>query len=399
VTSPVEALLATPGVRRVFEAFDSSGEEIRIAGGAVRDVLMSLAPAEVDFATTAPPDEIVRLAAAAGLKSVPTGIEHGTVTIVIDGHPFEITTLRRDVETDGRHAKVAFGRNWAEDAMRRDLTINGLFLDASGKIHDFVGGESDIAAKRVRFIGDAKTRIREDFLRILRFFRFTARYGEGAPDHEAMSAAISERHGLDHLSRERIRAELLKFLVAPRAAEIAELMAHAGLLGQLLGGVARPRRLKRLIEISPDSDAVLRLGALGLFIEENAERLRERLRLSNEEAVRLKSMAGRPVPGPAMSENELKAVLYRLGPARYRDRVLFAGAGRAGDVAEMLALPGRWTAPKFPVGATELMVRGVEKGPRLGSLLARIEEAWIEAGFPEDAKAIERLMAQGVLAP
>jgi poly(A) polymerase len=385
-------------VQRVFEVFDGAGEEVRIAGGAVRDVLMGRVPAEVDFATTALPGEIVRRAAAAGLKSVPTGIEHGTVTIIIDGHPFEITTLRRDVETDGRHAKVAFGRDWSDDALRRDLTINGLFLDGSGAVHDFVGGEKDIAAKRVRFIGDAKTRIREDFLRILRFFRFTARYGEGAPDREAMSAAIGERHGLDHLSRERIRAELLKFLVAPRAAEIAELMADAGLLGPLLGGVARPRRLKRLIEIAPDSDAVLRLGALALFIEENAERLRERLRLSNEEAMRLKSMAGRPVPTTAASENELKAVLYRLGPALYRDRVLFAAAGSDGKTAEVLSLPDRWTAPKFPVGATDLMARGVDKGPRLGTMLADIERTWIAEGFPEDAKAIGRLIAQGLAA-
>lgn len=396
MTSAVRALLATPGVRRVFEVFDGAGEEVRIAGGAVRDALMGRIPAEVDFATTALPGDIVRRAAAAGLKSVPTGIEHGTVTILIEGHPFEITTLRCDIETDGRHAKVAFGRDWAEDALRRDLTINGLFLDRSGAVHDFVGGEKDIAAKRVRFIGDARTRIREDFLRLLRFFRFTARYGEGAPDREAMSAAIGERHGLDHLSRERIRAELLKFLMAPRAAEVAALMADAGLLGQLLGGVARPRRLERLIEIAPDADAVLRLGALALFIEENAERLRERLRLSNEEATRLKSMAGRPVPMTAASENELKAVLYRLGPALYRDRALFAATGNDGSIREILSLPERWAAPKFPVGATDLMARGVEKGPRLGSMLAHIEKAWVAEGFPEDPNTIERLIAQGL---
>lgn len=403
MTSTLEALLAGPVVRRMFDVFDGADEETRIAGGAVRDALMGVLPVEIDFATTALPREIVRRAADAGLKSVPTGIEHGTVTIVIEGRPFEITTLRRDVETDGRHAKVAFGRDWAEDARRRDLTINGLFLDSAGAVHDFVGGEDDIKARRVRFIGDARTRIREDFLRILRFFRFTARYAEGAPDSEAMSAAIEERHGLDHLSRERIRGELLKFVMAPRSAEIAKLMADAGLLGQLLGGVARPRRLARMAEIAPDADAVLRLGALAVFIEDNAERLRERMRLSNDEAARLKNMAGLPVPTGSMGENERKAVLYRLGPALYRDRVLFAAAGSVddgsdSDVGELLALAERWSAPKFPVTAADLLARGIEKGPRLGQALASIEARWIAAGFPEDKKAADRLIVEGLKA-
>jgi poly(A) polymerase len=393
VTPAVKALLTNPGPRRMFDVFDGAGEETRIAGGAVRDALLNRAPAEIDFATTALPDEIMRRAASAGLKSVPTGIEHGTVTIVIDGHPFEITTLRRDVETYGRHAKVAFGRDWADDARRRDLTINGLFLDGAGKVHDFVGGEDDLNARRVRFIGDARTRIREDYLRILRFFRFTSGFGEGAPDREAMSAAIAERHGLDQLSRERIRAELLKFLVTPRAAEMAVLMADAGFFGQVLGGIARPRRLKRLIEIAPGADEMQRLGALALFIEENAERLREKLRLSNEEAARLKSMAGRPAVASSTPESALKALLYRLGPALYRDRVLFAG-----EAGEALSLPERWTVPRFPVTAAQLMERGVARGPRLGAALAHIEETWIAAGFPEDAPSIDRLTAQGLAA-
>lgn len=396
MSKTVAALLAVPGIGRMFKLFDGNGEQTRIAGGAVRDALLGREVTEVDFATTALPGEVVRRAQAAGLRSVPTGIEHGTVTIIVEGQPFEITTLRRDVETDGRHAKVAFGRDWAADAQRRDLTINGLFLDSAGTVHDFVGGVDDIAARRVRFIGDAKTRIREDYLRILRFFRFTARYAYGAPDAEALSASIQERHGLEHLSRERIRAELLKFLMAPRAAEIAKAMADAGLLGQVLGGVARPRRLARLIENVPEADAVLRLGALTLFIEDNAERLRERLRLSNEETARLKSMAGRPVPTAETSEPALKALLYRLGPALYRDRVLFAGAGSESHTGNILSLTERWTAPKFPIGAADLLSRGVEKGPRLGALLARIEEDWIAAGFPGDAASIERLTAQGL---
>ena len=303
-----------------------------------------------------------------------------------------MTTLRRDVETDGRHAVVAFGRDWADDAKRRDFTINGLFLDRAGTVHDFVGGEADLAARRVRFIGDARTRIREDFLRILRFFRFFAGYGEGAPDPEALSAAISERHGLEHLSRERVRAELLKFLTARRAPEAAEIMAHSGLLGMVLGGIARPVRLRRVTDIEAASacpgDAVLRLGALALFIEDDAERLRERLRLSNDEAARLRAMAGRPVVTSSLTDAELKAVLYRLGPGTFRDRALLAWAdsvAAADDRSwrDVLALPGRWTAPRFPVTGADLAAFGLEPGPDMGRKLRALEEQWIATGFPE----------------
>jgi poly(A) polymerase len=398
VTAAVKALLTNPDVRRIFDVFDGEGEETRIAGGAVRDVLLNRAPAEIDFATTALPDEIVRRAAAAGLKSAPTGIEHGTVTIIIEGRPFEITTLRRDVETYGRHAKVAFGRDWAQDALRRDLTINGLFLDGAGRVHDFVGGEADLAARRVRFIGDARTRIREDFLRILRFFRFTSGYGEGAPDGEAMSAAIVERRGLDQLSRERIRAELLKFLVTPRAPEIAALMADAGFLGQVLGGVARPRRLTKLAAIEAAlgraPDAVLRLGALSLFLEENAERLREKLRLSNEESARLKAMAGSVVT-PDLDDDARKAALYRLKPTAYHDGVMlsWAGSGAEPDDAAwraLLLLPENWRAPQFPVNGADLATHGIKPGPEMGALLRTLEEKWIAKGFPEGKEWLHR---------
>jgi poly(A) polymerase len=390
VTSAVPALLANPGVARMFEVFDGAGEETRIAGGAVRDALLGRIPAETDFATTALPEEILRRAAAAGLKSAPTGIEHGTVTIIIEGHPFEITTLRRDVETDGRHAKVAFGRDWAEDALRRDLTINGLFLDGAGKVHDFVGGEDDLAARRVRFIGDARTRIREDFLRILRFFRFTSGYGEGAPDDEAMSAAIVERGGLDQLSRERIRAELLKFLVTPRAAEFAKLMADAGFFGQVLGGMARPRRLARLAAIEGAlgraPDAVLRLGALSLFIEENAERLRGKLRLSNEETARLEAMGY--VITPELDDAARKTVLYRVRGTAYHDSVMLSwtdSIARSNDKAwhELFFLPEKWRVPHFPVNGSDLAAHGIKPGPEMGALLHSLEDKWIAKGFPE----------------
>lgn len=391
MTAAVKALLTNSDVRRIFDVFDGRGEETRIAGGAVRDALLNRAPAEIDFATTALPEETVRRAAAAGLKSVPTGIEHGTVTIIIEGRPFEVTTLRRDVETYGRHAKVAFGRDWAEDARRRDLTINGLFLDGAGRVHDFVGGETDLDARRVRFIGDARTRIREDYLRILRFFRFTSGYGDGAPDGDAMSAAIGERHGLDQLSRERIRAELLKLLVTPRAPEIAVLMADAGFLGQVLGGVARPRRLAKLAAIEAAlgraPDAVLRLGALSLFIEENAERLREKLRLSNGESARLKAMAGHVIT-PRHDDAARKTALYRLKETTYRDSVMLSWSdslARSNDTAwhELFSLPENWLAPQFPVNGAELAAHGIKPGPEMGALLRTLENKWIAMGFPE----------------
>jgi tRNA nucleotidyltransferase/poly(A) polymerase len=395
--SALQKLLADPGVAKIFGVLDGGSEETRIAGGAVRDTLLGKMPAEIDFATTAEPKEVVRRANAAGLKTAPTGIEHGTVTVIVDKRPYEVTTLRRDVETDGRHAVVAFGRDWAEDAQRRDFTINGLFLDRAGKIHDFVGGEADLKARRVRFIGDARTRIREDYLRILRFFRFFAGYAEGPPDAEAFSAAVSERGGLDHLSRERIRAELMKLLVAPRASEAVKRMAEAGLMGAILGGMARPRAFVRMTEIEAGMglapDAVRRLGALALFIPENAARLRARLRLSNDETNRLANMAGRPDITPALSAAGRKSCLYRLGADIYRDRALFYWARTGNAARDVFDFSGSWTPPEFPVTAAQLMERGVEQGPRLGAMLEMLEEEWIAAGFPEDKATLDRLIA------
>jgi len=394
----LRALLDDPGVARIFAALDGGGEDIRIAGGAVRDALLGRMPGEVDFATTALPDEITRRAVAASLRTVPTGIAHGTVTVIVDGRPFEVTTLRRDVDTDGRHAIVAFGRDWAEDALRRDFTINGLFLDRDGQVHDFTGGETDLKARRVRFIGEARQRIREDYLRILRFFRFFAAYAQGEPDGDALAAVIAERRGLERLSRERIRAEIMKLLVAPRAPEAARIMADAGLLGAVLAGVARPLHLARMTAIEAAlgraPDALLRLGALGLFVADNAERLRERLRLSNEETSRLHAMATRPPLTPSLSDQARKAALYRRGEAAFRDAALLAWADSGADAndaawRDLVALPDTWTAPKFPLSGKDLAARGVAEGPAMGARLRDIEERWIAAGFP-DRDWIER---------
>jgi poly(A) polymerase len=399
VTDALFRLLAQPGVRTLFDALDGGGEEARIAGGAVRDALLGITPHEVDFATTATPDEVERRARAAGLRTVPTGIAHGTVTVIADGTPFEVTTLRRDVETDGRHAVVAFGRDWSEDAQRRDFTINGLYLDRQGTVHDAVGGQADLLACRVRFIGDARARIREDYLRILRFFRFFARFSGSAPDGEALRAAIAEREGLRRLSRERVRAELLKLLVARHAVGAVEIMADSGLLGLLLGGVPRVPRLRAIERIEAalarTPDPILRLGALALFVEEDADRLHSRLRLSNAEAERLAAMAGtRPELRPGMAAADLHRALYRLGADTVRDRLLlgWANAGTDDGWEDLLARAAGWPVPRPPFRAAEFLARGVGAGPGLGAALRRAEALWIEADFTENPAEIDAII-------
>ena len=223
---------------RVLALLNGDGEEARVVGGAVRNALLKLPIGDIDIATTALPAEVVRRARLAGIKSVPTGIEHGTVTLVVGAQPFEVTTLREDVETFGRKARVAFGRNWIRDAERRDFTINGLSVDAEGVVHDHVGGLDDIAARRVRFIGDPDRRLAEDYLRVLRFFRIHAAYGEGEPDRTGYLACIAAREGLAGLSAERVRMEILKLMIAKGAAASVTAMAEGGLLLPILGGVA-----------------------------------------------------------------------------------------------------------------------------------------------------------------
>ena len=231
------AWLREGALPRLLAVLDRDGEEARVVGGAVRNTLLGEPVHEYDVATTAVPEEVVRRVQSAGFKAVPTGIAHGTVTVVIDRHPFEVTTLRLDVETYGRHAKVEFGRDWAGDAHRRDFTINALSVAADGSIYDYTNGLADLAARRVRFIGEAKTRIAEDYLRILRFFRFHAACGHGDPDHEGLHACIEARDGLDQLSRERVRMETMKLLLAARATPTLAVMSEVGLLLRVLGGV------------------------------------------------------------------------------------------------------------------------------------------------------------------
>jgi poly(A) polymerase len=382
----------------LLAVLDQDGEEARVVGGAVRNTLIGAPPGDVDIATTALPREVVRRVEAAGFKAVPTGIEHGTITVVAGGRPFEVTTLREDIETFGRHAKVAFGRDWRRDAERRDFTMNALSASRDGTIHDYVGGLADIAARRVRFIGEAARRIAEDYLRILRFFRFHAAYGRGAPDPEGLAACIAARAGLEQLSRERVRMELIKLLLAEHVVPTLAVMTEAGLLEQVLGGVPLLASFANMIKLEHAlalaADPVRRLGALAVSVVEDAERLRERLRLANAEHERLTSMADAWWRiSSAASEHEGRVLLYRLGPERFTDRVLVAWTRAPEGAADahwraLATLPARWGAPSFPLKAAHFIERGVPRGPRLGAALAAAEEAWIAADFPLDQAAL-----------
>jgi poly(A) polymerase len=391
-------------VSRLLAVLDRDGEQARIIGGAVRNALLGEPIGDIDIATTALPEEVSRRASIAGFKPVPTGIAHGTITVVAAGRPFEVTTLREDVETFGRHAIVSFGRDWKADAERRDFTMNALSLSADGRIYDYVGGLDDLAARRVRFIGDAAKRIAEDYLRILRFFRFHAAYGHGAPDAQGLHACIVARAGLDQLSRERLRMELVKLLVAPHAVPTLAIMTETGILPSVLGGVPYLASFANLAKLEAalglTAEPVRRLGALGVAVVEDADRLLARLRLANAEHARLVSIADRwwrvsPKNEPG-NDQEARALLYRLGPERFTDRVLVAWsrspASAADDAWHALAtLPARWIVPVFPIRAANFLKRGVEKGPALGAALDAAETAWIAADFPSDVVSIEAI--------
>jgi poly(A) polymerase len=382
--------LTRPETRAVFDALDAEGVETRAVGGAVRNALLGLPVTEIDLATTATPEIVMALAAKAGLKVVPTGIEHGTITIIAHGVPFEVTTLRRDVETFGRHARIAFTEDWAEDASRRDFTLNALYADRDGTLFDPLGGFADLAAGRVRFIGDAETRIMEDYLRILRFFRFHAYYGKGEMDVAGLQASVRLRGGLEQLSAERVGGELSRVLVAPGAGAAIEALYDYGFLTALLGGVPRLQRFERLVAIEAAlglaPSAALRLAALAIFVPEDAARLGQRLRLSNAEQAVLALGAGEGREAGLPDEAAAKAMLYRLGPQAYRSALLLAvvdrGAGAdASDWRSALTLPERWQAPSFPLSGHDIMALGGLKGPEIGAALRRLEQDWIAGGF------------------
>jgi poly(A) polymerase len=385
----IAAFLARPALSRLLAVLDRNGEEARIIGGAVRDLLLGEAVGDVDLATTALPEETMRRGREAGFKVVPTGLEHGTITLIVEGAPFEVTTLREDVETDGRHATVRFGRDFVADARRRDFTVNALSLDRAGIVHDPCGGLADLATRRIRFIGDAATRIREDYLRILRFFRFHARYGRGAPDADGVRACIAGRGGLAGLSRERVRAEVMKLLVAPGAAPVLRSMAEAGLLMPMIGRVPHLTRFEAMAEGRGEGVyPAFRLAALAVGVREDALRLRDALRLSNEEfdrieriALALERVAGF---GDLPSLVGLRLVADRVGADAASAALVLLHAGAAGSrVAAMHALiAALGETPAFLAGGREALALGVAPGEQVGRVLAAAKRLWIEAGCP-----------------
>jgi poly(A) polymerase len=369
--------LREPGLRKIFAAIAAAGGEARVAGGAVRNALLRLPVADVDLATTLSPERVIEACTAAGMKVAPTGIAHGTVTVVAEHRPYEVTTLRHDVETFGRRARVSFHDDWCADALRRDFTMNALYCDAHGKIYDFTDGYRDILGKRIFFVGAPSKRIREDYLRILRFFRFHAQFGRGAPDAGGLAACRRLRRGLDGLSPERLRQELMKLLAAPGAAATLRVMAGARILERILPHTEEWRALRRL-----PPDPVLRLFALA----REPQNLKDKFRLSNHEAKRIAGLGEASGPTPALRPAEQRIVLYHLGAETWRDAAELAWARSKAPLDDrawkrLLNLPERWPVPVLPVRGKDLVAAGVSPGPALGAALKRIEDRWVASDF------------------
>jgi poly(A) polymerase len=375
-----------PGLDRLLAALGASEGETRFVGGCVRDTLLGLAVSDVDLATRLAPEAVLRRLEAARIKAVPTGLAHGTVTAIVGGAPVEVTTLRRDVATDGRRATVAYTEDWREDAARRDFTINALSAEpVGGAMFDYFGGLADLAAGRVRFIGDPLGRIAEDHLRILRFFRFQARFGHGAPDAAALAACAARANDLMALSRERIADELLKLLALPEPAPTLSLMIGHGILKPVLPEIEDAGRLAALAAAERAAgiaaDPIRRFAALLPVDPEIAASVAGRLRLSKRQANRLVSAARTALAAPA-------PLAYRIGAAEAVDRLLLHGA----PAADLAALTG-WQKPRLPVSGGDLIAMGLSPGPIVAATMQAVETDWLEAGFPAD-KATVRAMAR-----
>ena len=377
--------LEAKATRAVMAALQAAGgpDCARFVGGCVRNSLLGQPVDDIDIATRLRPEETMAALQAAGLKVVPTGLEHGTVTGVSERKPYEITTLRRDVETDGRRAVVAFTEDWAEDAARRDFRLNALYADAAGTVFDPTGGGlADAAEGRIVFVGEAETRIREDYLRILRFFRFQAWYGRGQPDATGLAACAALKAGMAQLSAERVSKELLKLLAARDPRSTVRAMAETGVLGQVLPD-AQPLNLFEAM-CGLTGDPVLRLSALLPADEGAVVRIAGSLRLSNGMRDRLAAaVAEGPVVAPDMTEAEARAAIYRLGRGAFEDRLTRAEAA-GGDGAALRRLAAEWTPPKMPVGGRELVRLGLKPGPETGRVLKAFEAGWIADDFPSD---------------
>jgi poly(A) polymerase len=384
---PPAGWTARADLAALFAALDPEGNTSRYVGGAVRDTLLGAAVKDIDVATQHEPGEVIARLKAAGIRTVPTGIAHGTVTALLDGGPAEITTLRRDVSTDGRRATVAFSTEWREDAARRDFTINALYADPrSLELTDWFGGIEDLAARRVRFIGEAEDRIREDYLRILRYFRFQARFGALPADARAEAACAELAPGMKALSRERVGWELQLLLGLPDPAPTVARMAELGVLREVLPEVA-PDGLAALATLVAEEQrqqiapqALRRLAALLLADPALAEQVAARLRLSIAQRKRLASAAGR-----SGAQTDPRALAWTIGRDSAIDRLLLTGR-------DTKALAD-WQTPYFPLKGGTIMARGVDAGPEIARMLRRIEARWVEEGFP-DAARIEAMLTE-----
>jgi len=396
------AWLSEPATRAVLAALAGAGFEGRVVGGSVRNTLMGLAVSDIDIATPATPDAVVNACAAAGLATVPTGIEHGTVTVLAHHRPVEVTTLRRDVSTDGRRATVAFTTDWAEDARRRDFTMNALYCDAGGRLYDYVAGFDDVIARRVRFIGDADQRIAEDYLRILRFFRFHATFASGAPDPVAMAACARGLGGMARLSAERIRAEIVKLLVAPGVVAAVRAMEDIGLLPGLLGVAPRPDVMESIVGAEARAalppDPMLRLSALAIATSEDIDRVADRLRLSNDERKALLVVDAETTRQlGSIDGSAARRIVYRKGADRSRRLAIALAAlqpGRAVEADLLLATARNWEVPRLPLTGAELVALGITPGREIGALLSEIETWWAEHDFPAGGAARNELMSR-----
>jgi poly(A) polymerase len=379
----ITALLARPHVAKVMAMLNADGNTARLVGGAVRNVLLGREVADIDIATTWLPQDVMACAKSAGVKAIATGLAHGTVTLIVGGHPVEVTTLRQDIATDGRHATVKFGRDYETDARRRDFTINAMSLSVDGVVHDPVGGLHDLAGPIVRFIGDPAMRIAEDYLRILRFFRFHAYFCAGVPSGPDFEACIVARRGLASLSRERIRTELLKLLCADHPTDAAQALSQTGIWTAVTGTGFVPGRL--MLSVPHTHNPAERLAISAVLKREDATVLGEALRLSNAEqdilmqhALSLEALAGQGNP----DEQQLKEVVFAFGASAARTALIALGL-LGGSVSDMFAAISA-NPLVDPFTGASVMARGVPPGPQIGAVLNAARQHWIAGGFSSD---------------
>ncbi len=389
-----QAILRSPAVRDILALLTCPGEETRVVGGALRNALLGLEAKDIDFVTTWLPQDVIRIGKAGGWHVVPTGIEHGTVSLVRDGQVYEITTLREDIETDGRRATVRFGRDFRRDAARRDFTINAFSMGSDGVLQDYFGGLADLAARRVRFIGSPDQRLREDHLRGLRFLRFSAWYGEGKLDPDGLTAVVSLRSGFAQLSRERIRQEMLLLLMAPHVLAVLEAAEAEGLISDIVGVSADVARLRSRLAATGDAGALWRLAALAVRNEADVDHLRDALRLTNAEDRLLRRFC----EGRASFDASGRRDFFLLGDRfpEVAGEILRRIASDTGDVSVLAGLEKVENPPIFHLTGRDVLALGLAAGPAIGEALARAKAAWAKAGCPADAEA-QRTILQSVL--